>query len=48
MLYGIGIVLIAIGGSLLDGVCLIIPMLIAGIGAACLYIAAGREAENGD
>lgn len=48
MLYGIGIVLIAIGGSLLDSDCLIIPMLIAGIGAACLYIAAGREAENGD
>ena len=48
MLYGIGITLIAIGGSMLDSDCLIIPMLIAGIGAACLYIASGREAENGD
>lgn len=43
MLYGIGFMLIAIGGSMLGSDCLIIPMLIAGIGAACLYIAAGRE-----
>lgn len=48
MLYGIGFALIAIGGSLLDSDCLIIPILIAGIGIACLYIATGREAENGD
>ncbi|MBR3124528.1 MAG: hypothetical protein IKF42_03745 [Mogibacterium sp.] len=48
MLYEIGITLITIGGSMLGSDCLIIPMLIAGIGAACLYIASGREAENGD
>ena len=44
MLYGIGFALIAIGGSMLGSDSLIIPLLIAGIGAACLYIATGREA----
>lgn len=48
MLYGIGFTLITIGGSMLDSDCLIIPLLIAGIGVACVYIAAEREARNGN
>lgn len=43
MLYRIGLTLVAIGGSMADSDCLIIPTVITGAGAIMLYIAASRS-----
>lgn len=48
MLYRIGLTLLAIGGSMADSDCLIIPFVITGAGAAMLYIAAREDTEYGD
>lgn len=48
MLYRIGLTLLAIGGSMADSDCLIIPIVITGAGVAVLYIAAGKDTEYED
>lgn len=48
MLYRIGLALLAIGGSMADSDCLIIPIVITGAGVAMLYIAAEEDTEYGD
>lgn len=48
MLYRIGLTLLAIGGSMADSDCLIIPIVITGAGVAVLYIAAEEDTEYED
>lgn len=48
MLYRIGLTLLAIGGSMADSDCLIIPIVITGAGAALLYMGAMEDSEYED
>lgn len=48
MLYRIGLTLLAIGGSMADSDCLIIPIVITGAGVVMLYIAAEEDTDYGD
>lgn len=48
MLYRIGLTLLAIGGSMANSDCLIIPIVITGAGAAMLYMAAREDSDYED
>ena len=48
MLYRIGLTLLAIGGSMANSDCLIIPIVITGAGVARLDMAAEEDTEYGD
>lgn len=46
MLFGIGIILMAIGGSCIDSDCIIIPLMITAAGAALIWYSELREDTN--
>lgn len=48
MLFGIGIILMAVGGSLIDSDCIIIPLMITAAGAALIWYSELREDTNGN
>lgn len=48
MLLGIGIILMAIGGSCIDSDCIIIPLMITAAGAALIWYSELREDANGN
>lgn len=46
MLFGIGIILMAIGGSCIDSDCIIIPLMITAAGTALIWYSELREDTN--